>query len=261
MESIYAHTWGFQRCSFRLTGQCEGLHAWNGRQDWLHVFLCLYANFLSSNRQEGAIGKKMIYMKKLFTLRLMLVTLFSVFTLMMKAVIITHSTEDGFTYKLNTDKLTAELVGYSGTAIEIAIPESVTYETVVYGVISLGEKCFYDCSSITSIKIPTSIISLGDWCFSGCRSLKTIQIPSSITTIGRYCFSACSTLNSIDITSPIKTIPEGCFFNCESLSSIVIPSSVETLEGSSFEKCTSLTSLYIPAAVKSLGLSCFSRCI
>ena len=21
----YTHTWGFQRCSFRLTGQCEGL--------------------------------------------------------------------------------------------------------------------------------------------------------------------------------------------------------------------------------------------
>ena len=26
---IYTRTWGFQRCSFRLTGQCEGLHAWD----------------------------------------------------------------------------------------------------------------------------------------------------------------------------------------------------------------------------------------
>ena len=26
---IYIHTWGFQRCSFRQSGQCEGLNAWN----------------------------------------------------------------------------------------------------------------------------------------------------------------------------------------------------------------------------------------
>lgn len=35
---IYHLAWGFQRCSFRLTGQCEGLNEWNGHQNWLHVF-------------------------------------------------------------------------------------------------------------------------------------------------------------------------------------------------------------------------------
>ena len=28
----------YQRCSFRHSGQCEGLNTWNERQDWLHVF-------------------------------------------------------------------------------------------------------------------------------------------------------------------------------------------------------------------------------
>ena len=31
------HTWGFRRCSFRQSGQCEGLNTWNEWQDWLHV--------------------------------------------------------------------------------------------------------------------------------------------------------------------------------------------------------------------------------
>ena len=28
-EIIYSSAWGFRRCSFRLTGQCEGLNTWN----------------------------------------------------------------------------------------------------------------------------------------------------------------------------------------------------------------------------------------
>ena len=30
--------WGFQRCSFRQTGQCESPDTWNEWQDWLHAW-------------------------------------------------------------------------------------------------------------------------------------------------------------------------------------------------------------------------------
>ena len=67
--TIYTHTWGFQRCSFRLTGQCEGLNTWNEWQDWLHVFfICMQSSF-KITRQEGAIGKNVfLFMKTTFTL-------------------------------------------------------------------------------------------------------------------------------------------------------------------------------------------------
>ena len=42
---ILTLTWGFRRCSFRQSGQCEGLNKWNEWQDWLHVFLFLYINY------------------------------------------------------------------------------------------------------------------------------------------------------------------------------------------------------------------------
>ncbi|MCI7314990.1 MAG: leucine-rich repeat domain-containing protein, partial [Bacteroidales bacterium] len=39
------------------------------------------------------------------------------------------------------------------------IPNSVT---------SLGDRCFYGCSSLTAITIPNSVTSLGDFCFADC---------------------------------------------------------------------------------------------
>ena len=40
---ILTHTWGFQHCSFRLTGQCESLDAWNERKTGSTLFLvCIH---------------------------------------------------------------------------------------------------------------------------------------------------------------------------------------------------------------------------
>ena len=38
---IQTSAWGFRRCSFRLTGQCESLYSVERVTDWLHVFLCI----------------------------------------------------------------------------------------------------------------------------------------------------------------------------------------------------------------------------
>ena len=54
---IYTHTWGFQRCSFRQSGQCEGLHAWNEHQDWLHVFLFVCNHHLKLSVKREPLAK------------------------------------------------------------------------------------------------------------------------------------------------------------------------------------------------------------
>ena len=124
--------------------------------------------FLLTNRQKGAIGKNDLYMKNLVTLRFMLVSLFAIMSMAVSARIIEYSTGDGFKYKLNTITKTAELADYNGSATEVSISESVTYEGVVYSVTSLGRDCFDHCSSLTSINIPSSVTSLGEDCFYGC---------------------------------------------------------------------------------------------
>ena len=79
---------------------------------------------------------------------------------------------DGFRYLLDSDTKTATLVpkkdgDYSGDII--IIPENVKgNDGVEYVVTSLGASCFEDCSSLTSITIPSSVTSLGGECFSSC---------------------------------------------------------------------------------------------
>ena len=151
--------------------------------------LYMYANnnIPITNRRKGAIGKKDLYMKNLVTLRFMLISLFAVMSMVMNAE--EYSTYDGFTYNLYTE--TAVLSRYTGSATEVVIPESVSYEGIIYKVTSLGNGCFENCSSLKSITIPSSVTSLGASCFLNCSSLTSVTIPSSVTSLGERCFKFC----------------------------------------------------------------------
>lgn len=79
---------------------------------------------------------------------------------------------NGIKYKLYPSK-TAEVLknNYSG---DIVIPATVTYNNITYKVTSLGDYCFYNCRSLTSITLPAGLTSLGDYCFSWCSSLTSV---------------------------------------------------------------------------------------
>ena len=170
---------------------------------------------------------------------------------------------DGFRYLLESDTKTATLLPkkegkYSG---DIIMPEKVKdNDGVEYVVTSLGASCFWDCSGLTSITIPSSVTSLGESCFSGCDGLTSITIPSSVTSLGEACFSGCSGLTSITIPSSVTSLGRSCFDGCSGLTSITIPSSVTSLGDYCFWGCRGLTSITIPSSVTSLGRSCFQSC-
>ena len=170
---------------------------------------------------------------------------------------------DGLRYLLDTGAKTATLMlktdgNYSG---DIVVPEKVEgNDEVEYVVTSFEENCFYDCSGLTSITIPSSVTSLGDNCFSGCSGLTSITIPSSVTSLSEGCFSYCSGLTSITIPSSVTSLSDFCFHGCSGLTSITIPSSVTSLGDYCFYNCSGLTSITIPSSVSSLGDGCFYNC-
>ena len=61
----------------------------------------------------------------------------------------------------------------------------------------MGDYCFYNCSGLTSITIPSSVTSLGNYCFDGCWDLTSITIPSSVTSLGYGCFVDCQKLETV----------------------------------------------------------------
>ena len=170
---------------------------------------------------------------------------------------------DGLRYLLDTGVKTATLMpktdgNYSG---DIIIPEKVKgNDGVEYVVTSLGYKCFFGCSGLTSVTIPSSVTLLGVECFRGCSSLTSITIPSSVSSLDFACFRGCSGLTSITIPSSVTSLGESCFSDCSSLTSITIPSSVTSLGKDCFWNCSGLTSVTIPSSVTSLGNNCFSDC-
>ena len=169
----------------------------------------------------------------------------------------------GLCYLLDTGAKTATLMPktdskYSG---DIVVPEKVnSSDGMEYVVTSFEEKCFYDCSCLKSITIPSSVTSLGNYCFSGCSGLTSITILSSVTSLGDGCFSDCSGLTSITIPNTVTSLGNYCFSGCSGLTSITIPSSVTSLGYSCISDCSGLTSITIPSSVTSLGYSCFYGC-
>ena len=109
--------------------------------------------------------------------------------------------------------------------------ESGSYTIRIYGVTSLGNNCFYNCSDLTSVIIPNSVTSIGYSCFRGCHGLTSIIIPSSVTSLGNYCFRTCNSLISVIISESVKSIGAYCFNYCPNLTNIQLKwaSSVDIL--------------------------------
>ena len=111
----------------------------------------------------------------------------------------------------------------------------------------IGEYTFYNCTSLTSVNIPSGVTSIGCSVFEGCTSLTSVNIPSSVTVIGFNAFEGCSSLSSVNIPSSMTKIESLVFADCNSLTSIKIPSSVTVIDEYAFYDCKGLKSIYIYA--------------
>ena len=129
-------------------------------------------------------------MKRFYTLLILLVGVLS--------TLLAHDAEvNGIYYNLDTTNKTAEVTyrgeGYKSYDSEysgsVNIPASITYNSVSYKVLSIGDDAFYGCVNMTSIKIAEGIQEIGNHAFCGCGSLTSIEFPNSVTTIGNSVFA------------------------------------------------------------------------
>ncbi|MBO5488228.1 MAG: leucine-rich repeat protein, partial [Eubacterium sp.] len=109
----------------------------------------------------------------------------------------------------------------------------------------IAYRAFADCSSLTSIEIPSSVTGIEGGAFSCCSRLTSIEIPSSVTSIGNSAFYYCKRLSSVRIPSSVTSIEGFTFYACDSLTSIEIPSSVTSIDSYAFWYCDGIESIIV----------------
>lgn len=181
-----------------------------------------------------------------------------------------------FTYEEAKDGIT--ITGYTGEAKKVVIPDKINGTEVI----SIGNKAFWECTSLTGVTIPEGVTSIGDRAFEDCTSLTSVTIPEGVTSIGNDAFSLCGNLTSISLPKSLTsigsygfsgtdltsiTIPEnvrsiGCeaFFLCDKLKKVVLPEGITRISSKTFAMCSNLTSITIPDSVTSIGSGVFCGC-
>lgn len=136
-----------------------------------------------------------------------------------------RTTAGGFTFSIVGKE--AKIIGYSGTAQELAIPtkikvtragtsgsgtgtgNSTDSETTEYAVTEIAANAFSGNLGITTVTMSGGtdsdgkvfgIRTIGEKAFFACHDLATVTIASTTTSIGDYAFSDCVALNSITVS-------------------------------------------------------------
>ncbi len=169
----------------------------------------------------------------------------------------------------NENELTVDssgtLLSYSGTALNITVPETVNGITIT----KVGNAAFAD-SDLTEIVLPKSVTEIGASAFENCQKLRTVSAYKTtklgdkalygcinirnlyfgeISDIGKYTFYNAGR-NQFELEErsfslsleKIRTIPEGSFMGC-SISSVTF-NTVDKIEKNAFSECNALVSVH-----------------
>jgi hypothetical protein len=198
-------------------------------------------------------------MKRLSCLLVSIVMLSTVFTgsVMLSTTASADIMSGDFTYTIGGDSLVANITGYSGEGGDIIIPSTLDG----FPVAAIGDKAFYQCNSLTSVKIPIGVTSIGQSAFEECNSLKSIDLPYTVTTIRGYAFAYCTSLIDITIPDGITSLGDGIFRNCTSLTHIIIPDGSRPIGNHLFYGCSSLTFVKYPFGAGMIPKYQFAYCV
>ena len=157
----------------------------------------------------------------------------------------------------------------------VSIPDTVTYNSNNYRVISIESRAFSGCSSLSSITIPRGVTEIGNYTFEKCTSLKEtiIEDGSTILSLGyNYCNSSYGIGEGLFYDCPLEKVYLGRklsyrsgksygyspFYNKDALYYVAIGDGVNAIADYAFYGCDNISILTINNNVLSIGSNAFS---
>ena len=142
----------------------------------------------------------------------------------------------------------------------------------------VGGYAFYDCESLTDIKLPESVETIEEYAFSntalvrvdignvvnvgaalfeGIETLKNVDFGNGLEEIPISMFEACSSLESVGLPETLKRIGDRAFFGT-ALQAVDLPQGLESIGEMAFG-CSNLETIEIPESVSSIGGDAFYK--
>ena len=135
---------------------------------------------------------------------------------------------DGIYYTYDSKNQSAIVsIGDTKYTGNIIIPESITYNTKKMKVRSIGDKAFYGCDQLTSVKILSKNIYIGKYAFYNCTNLTSVYGNNYVERVGEYAFSDCKKLKLFEGII-VGGVGGHAFENCYSLTSISLKKSLRS---------------------------------
>ena len=153
--------------------------------------------------------------------------------------------------------------------------DSIKKVVIGYGVTSIGNYAFYNCSNLSNIEIPESVTKIKLEAFGYCTGLADIRLPKNIMDIEHWTFLGCSSLKSVyiedlvsylninfgnDYSSPCYSGGGNLYLNDELLEELDIPEGVTSIKQLVFKGCKNIKSVKLPESITSIGSSAFEGC-
>lgn len=132
--------------------------------------------------------------------------------------------------------LEASLTGYESAPSSLRVPASVQSGGREFAVVSVGEKAFYGCTTLTSADLG-GVSKVGVKAFAQCTRLRSVHAGDSLSTISAYAFCKCTRLvdfNLEDSLKAMRTIGSYAFYKDLKLGSFAVSSFVSTIGKSAF---------------------------
>lgn len=192
-------------------------------------------------------------------------------------------TVDGLNYEtLGENKVMVTGLENESFSGELVIPESVTYNNVIYKVTDIQAGAFRGNQGITSVALSNSLEGIYYAAFYQCTNLSSFSIPNSVVHIGLHAFEGTGWYNNqpdgaiykdnvllgykknkpegdFIIAEGTRVIADGACFDTD-ITSVQFPKTVEAIGQQAFQGCWQLSSIRIPNSVKLIDFRAFAEC-